>query len=125
MELARRNVIKGAVATMGAGALLSGAKAFSDEAASGQDASWDREADVVVVGAGMGGLCAGLKALDDGIENVVIVEISKWLGGGSSFSAGVIHVGMAGQDRETFDSYTGYLGVDMGFKALMDMGDML
>ena len=123
MELARRDMVKGAAAAMGAGMMLAGSTALADEADASQQ--WDREADIVVVGAGMGGLCAGLKALDNGVENVTIVEISKWLGGGSSFSAGVIHVGMAGQDRETFDSYTGHLGVDMGYNALMDMSDML
>ena len=102
MEITRRNLVTSGAMAAGLAAVSS--SALADEAALGD--AWDREADVVIVGAGMGGLCAGVQALQNGIQNVIIVEISKWLGGGTSFSVGTIHVGSAGTTREEYDAFT-------------------
>lgn len=125
MEIARRNMLKGAAAMAGAGALAASNIALADEAAA--DTTWDQEADIVVVGAGMGGLCAGLQALQDGVEKVTIVEISKWLGGGTSFSAGSIHVGFGGSDEDEFNQNSHFQNVNnpRAYKAFSEIPDLI
>ena len=128
MELARRDMLKGAAAMAGAGALLAGTSAMAAESSAASDAgTWDREADLVIVGAGMGGLCAGLQALQDGIENVTIVEISKWLGGGTSFSAGSIHVGFGGSNEDEFNKNSHFQNVNnpRAYKAFSEISDLI
>lgn len=131
MELTRRNIVAGA-ATLGAGVAAMGAAklAQADEAqdqvatevADGSD--WDDEADLVIAGAGMGGMCCGIQALDDGIENVLICEISKWVGGSTSFAFGTVHVGSAGTDREHYDTFNRGLGNDLGWDCVSDLGSL-
>ena len=52
---------------------------------------FDEEVDVLVVGAGSGGMTAALTAHADGLR-VLLVEKSKWVGGSSSLSGGGIWV---------------------------------
>jgi succinate dehydrogenase/fumarate reductase flavoprotein subunit len=113
MEVTRRDLLKkGALA---AGALVAGSVALagcSDDAAgsNGSNASgtWDQECDLVIVGEGMGGLAAGVRALENGIANVIIVETSKWPGGGSSFAVGGIHASGMGNSEEQYLQNTRY-----------------
>jgi succinate dehydrogenase/fumarate reductase flavoprotein subunit len=77
----------------------------ADSSAASSDAEYDYSADVVVVGSGFGGMVAGVRALQNGVENVILVEISKWLGGGTSFSVGTVHVGAAGTTDEEYDTF--------------------
>jgi hypothetical protein len=100
-------VAAGAVAAAGvAGMVAQGSAASAQEQDSA--AEFDRTCDVVVVGSGMGGMCAGVEALKDGAKDVIIVEISKWTGGGTSFAYGAVHGGSAGKTIETFDQFTEY-----------------
>lgn len=136
MEIARRNMLKGGIATAGAISLAvagsqalvsSAARADESAAESASGISWTREADLVIVGAGMGGLCAGVRALQNGIENVTIVEISQWLGGGTSFSAGTIHVGFGGSDEAEFNANSGHLNANnpLAFAAFSDIPGLI
>lgn len=56
----------------------------------GSDA-WDFETDVVVVGSGAGGLCAGLTVNAEG-RTSLIIEKNSTVGGASVVSGGVIWV---------------------------------
>ncbi len=108
-NITRGELLKGTGAAAALGLAAAGmVGAQTAQAADADDVAWDMNADLVVVGAGMGGLTAGVQALEDGIENVVIVEISKWVGGGSSFSNGSIHVGSAGTTRDSYQKFSHY-----------------
>lgn len=96
MTITRRNALRGSAAlatgiTLGIG---TAGHAFAAESAT------PPETDVVVVGAGMGGLCAGLRAVENGLR-CTVVEVSKWVGGGSSFSSGAIHYNNWGTTEES------------------------
>ncbi|NPV08498.1 MAG: FAD-binding protein [Anaerolineae bacterium] len=65
---------------------------------------WDMEVDVVVAGAGHGGLCAAVAAAEEGAD-VLLLEISSKTGGGSAWSGGYIHA-MGLQDWEEYNAHT-------------------
>lgn len=107
--IARAGAAAAAGAALGAAAIASAdeaAVAGQAEDAGAQDAP--QSADIVVVGEGVGGLTAGVRALEDGVGSVVIVEASRWIGGGSSFSAGAIHAYGMGKTREDYLRNTRY-----------------
>ncbi len=109
MEITRRNLVGGMVggaAACGVAVAGTAARAAKADEAAGD---WDMQADVLVIGEGMGGLCAAMTALQAGVENVTIVEVSKWPGGGSSFSVGSIHASSAGITAESLYNWTGGL----------------
>lgn len=132
MELTRRNIVAGGAALTAAAAAGIASAARADEQAA--DAAvetavdtagdWDDEADVVIAGAGMGGMCAGIQALEDGVQNVLICEISRWVGGSTSFAFGTVHVGSAGTDRAHYDAFTRGLGNDLGWECVADLGSL-
>lgn len=131
-NISRRSLVAGGaaaaatVAAVGAaGNALASESSSSVEEITGQ--GFDRSADLVIVGAGFGGLCAGLQALDDGVENVTIVEISKWVGGGTAFSEGSIHTGITATNEDEYNAATGYLNVNnpIGYKAYSSIADLL
>ena len=130
MEFTRRNIVAGAAALTASAAAGVAAIAHAEEAEQAEVEAveaapeWDDEADIVIAGAGMGGMCAGLQALENGIENVLICEISRWLGGSTSFAFGTVHVGSAGTDREHYDQFTRGLGNDLGWKCVADLGPL-
>ena len=75
MELSRRTLVTSGALAAGAAIAASSISAAAADEAAGQ------AADLVIVGEGMGGLCAGVRAIQNGIANVTIVEVSKWPGG--------------------------------------------
>jgi urocanate reductase len=92
IRVSRRGFVKGAAA--GAG-LLAGAGALAScgtatrPGASGIPSRWDKEADVVIVGAGGTGIVAAIEAANGG-ASVVVLEKAEVVGGTTSLSAAVI-----------------------------------
>jgi urocanate reductase len=87
--IGRREFLRrGTVAGVGAVALGGVAPA----AASTEGARWDREADVVVIGAGAAGLPAAIAAVDQG-ATAIIVEQHFDVGGRAIISAGGVGIG--------------------------------
>ena len=107
-RVSRRQFVKGAAAVAGAGALASCAPAATpaptaapaptcppaEECAPcpvpGVPETWDKEADVVVVGFGGAGGCAALEAADAGAE-VIILEKTATPGGATCLCAGIFY----------------------------------
>ncbi len=122
MELNRRNFVTGTTAIAAASALAAGtvAAAQADEAAPSEGMS----ADLVVVGAGVGGLTTGVRALQNGVQNVIIVEASRWVGGGSSFSLGSMHTNGMGSTVESYKAATGYQSTsDLALESFVAVDD--
>lgn len=93
MTITRRDLLisgTGAAATVAAGGLTS-AKPASAQAAH-LPAKWDREADVVVVGAGATGLPAAIIAREAG-STVILLEAQKDIGGHAITSGGNVPLG--------------------------------
>ena len=96
----RRGFVSGAAVAAGTAAFAGATGvAFADDSMAPAN---HQVADIVVVGEGMGGLATGVRALQNGVQNVTIVEVSKWIGGGSSFCAGAVHAYGMGKTREDY-----------------------
>lgn len=67
--------------------------------AKGDDVSWDREVDVLVVGSGTGAMAAAA-AKDAGAENVLIIDKSERWGGTSATSGGGFYIPLAYTAKE-------------------------
>ena len=106
MTMDRREFIKkaslGAAVLAGSGFLV-GCNSTDAVAPASAPAKWDMETDIVVAGAGNGGLSAGASAAEEG-KKVTVVEISAFLGGGSAWSGGSIHA----WGLETWEEYNKY-----------------
>ena len=89
-RISRRGFIKkGAAAGLGATALTG----FGAEEANAQNrVRWDREADVVIAGAGASGLCAAISARDNG-ATVIAIDENHDIGGHSMVSGGNVPLG--------------------------------
>ena len=74
------------------GAAVGAAAALPAEPARAEAARWDREADVVVIGAGAGGLPAAIAARERG-ASVIIVEMNFDIGGRCMMSFGGLYIG--------------------------------
>ena len=85
-SIKRRDLVKGAavaaVTTMGVASVAH---------ADGAERAWDKECDVLVVGASSGGVFAAAKAAEDG-ASVILVEASSYLGGTALLSGGALHI---------------------------------
>ena len=89
----RRQFLKsGAVVGAGGAATLAGLGATTAQAAQADAIRWDREVDVVVIGAGAAGLPAAIAARDEG-ASVLVVEQHFDIGGIAIMSGGRIHIG--------------------------------
>ena len=89
----RRQFLKsGAVVGAGGAATLAGLGARAPQAAQADAIRWDREVDVVVIGAGAAGLPAAIAARDGG-ASVLVVEQHFDIGGIAIMSGGNIHIG--------------------------------
>jgi fumarate reductase flavoprotein subunit len=94
--LSRRGFLAGAGALLAASTLAGctpNAEAATATDVSWMPAKWDYEADLVAVGAGGGGLAAGITACDEGLEAIVIEHLN-YAGGSSAICGGGI--GMCG-----------------------------
>jgi len=83
-----------------------------------QIAEWDREVDVLVAGAGPGGMTAGLVAALEGLE-VLICEKSQQIGGTGSTSAGTLWIpgnsaGVAAGHKDSVENARSYLNALIG-----------
>jgi len=84
----RRNFLKGAAVAAGAAGLAAlGAKEVKAESKPWLPAKWDKEADVVVVGAGATGLPAALEAVERG-ASVILTDQHSDVGGSGMISWG-------------------------------------
>jgi 3-oxo-5alpha-steroid 4-dehydrogenase len=110
--------------TSGAGlaAGLGGAIGLRDSAHAAQTelpATWDIEADVVVIGAGGAGTCAAIEAARAG-ASVVVFEKASTPGGNTAHSGGVIYLGggtplqKANGFEDTPENMYAYLELQMG-----------
>jgi hypothetical protein len=89
MATTRREFIKtGASAGVGAAALAS----LVPHPVDAQQVAWDRECDVVVVGAGAGGMAAAIAARDEG-ASVILVEQNFDIGGRAILSGAAVYLG--------------------------------
>ena len=89
--VSRRSFLRsGAAVGVSGAAALAGARAA--DAADSKDIKWDREVDVVVIGAGASGLPASIAARDGG-ASVMLVEQHFDIGGCAIISGGAIHIG--------------------------------
>ena len=89
-RLTRRDFVK-ASASAGAGAAALSIPGTA-HAQMADTVSWDREVDVVVIGAGAGGLVAGIAAREKG-ASVIIVEKNFDVGGRAMMSFGGLYIG--------------------------------
>ncbi|CAD7287077.1 flavocytochrome c [Campylobacter suis] len=62
---------------------------------------WDKEFDAIIVGSGFAGSAAMLSMLEEGVNNVIMIEKMPYLGGNSAYSAGSMAVaGTKMQERD-------------------------
>ena len=106
LMLDRRRFLIGA-GGLGAGAALmiagcSPSNGTSSEASDSSSASADEtvEAGFVVVGAGMAGFCAAIQAVEDGCENVVLLEKNNAVGGSTLYAEGIFGNETAFQEEQ-------------------------
>jgi 3-oxosteroid 1-dehydrogenase len=89
-ELTRRDILRGAgVAGAALGAVSLGA--CQSESTTGPAIQWDHEADIVVVGTGVGAGTAALTARENG-DSVVMVDKAPVFGGTSAKTVGVLWI---------------------------------
>jgi FAD binding domain/TAT (twin-arginine translocation) pathway signal sequence len=89
-NFSRRDFVKTAAASVGAVA-LSGV-ASGELEAQGRAVKWDKEADVVVVGAGAAGLPAAIEAAEGG-ASVILIDANFDIGGHAMVSGGNVALG--------------------------------
>lgn len=89
-QVSRRNFLK-ASAAAGVGVAALGGRETA-KAADTKDIKWDREVDVVVIGAGASGLPAAITARDGG-ASVIVMEQHFDIGGCAIMSGGMVHIG--------------------------------
>ncbi|MCL2137680.1 MAG: FAD-dependent oxidoreductase [Coriobacteriia bacterium] len=98
--LSRRDFLKGAALTASAASLLTLAACNSDDkeesgpssASPGGGQAWTQEADVVIIGGGIVGIVAAIRAKDLG-ASVIIIEANYAAGGHALTSGGIMHLG--------------------------------
>ena len=92
IQIARRNFLKH-TAIASAALAANGVLGATPAAAAGVPRKWDKEADVVIIGSGIAGLCASIEAADAG-ATAIILEKDAEPGGCAKFSGG--HMTVAG-----------------------------
>lgn len=89
-NLSRRDFVKTTAAGVGAAALAGVGPGEAE--AKGQSVKWDKEADVVVVGAGAAGLPAAIQAAEGG-ASVILIDANFDIGGHAMVSGGNVALG--------------------------------
>lgn len=56
----------------------------------GDTGKWDRQADLVVIGAGAAGMAAAVEAADQGVKNIILLEKMSFIGGTAILSHGLL-----------------------------------
>ena len=82
------------------GAAVGAVALTAAQPAKAADVSWDREVDVLVIGAGAGGLVAGIAAREKG-ASVLIVEKNFDIGGRAMMSFGGLYIGGGNRIQKT------------------------
>ena len=82
---------------------------------------WDREVDVLIFGAGMGGMCAALYASLEGLD-VLLCEKTDQVGGTTSTSAGTVWIPGSNQAKrdgvpDKIDEARRFLAAEIGPRA--------
>src|SRR5207302_8372860 len=95
-KLNRRNFLSGSAATGGAAALA----AFSGSEAQAQNIVWNRQADIVIIGAGVAGLSAAVEAAEHG-SSVIAIDMNYDIGGHGIMSGGQLHLGGGNEHQKT------------------------
>jgi hypothetical protein len=85
-------LVKGGAAGVGVTALVSGGDSPTAQAQQAVPRRWDREVDVVVVGAGAAGMPAAVRARDLG-RTVIVIEENYDVGGHAIISGGITNIG--------------------------------
>lgn len=103
-KLSRRDFIKGAAASAAlvtAGSVLSACANESSNSQEGnkESVAWDMETDVLIIGAGGAGMCAGYEAAQAGAK-ALILEKSAIFGGTSIRSGGIIQASGTSVQKE-------------------------
>ncbi len=88
----RREFVKNSAVVGTAAAVGVGESPFLTRTGQAQAIEWDRQADVVVIGAGAGGFAAALAARDQGVS-VMLVEQNFDIGGRAILSGGACYLG--------------------------------
>lgn len=82
-----------------------------------EEARWDTQADIVVVGFGGAGVCAALEARENGAD---VLAVDRFEGGGATaYSGGIIYAGDTAVQREagvsdSVDEMARYLALEVG-----------
>lgn len=96
-QLSRRDFLKGSAAVAATGLMSSVFNA--EETAEASSVTWDIEADVLILGAGGSGMCAGYEAATAGAKTVIL-EKSDTFGGTSIRSGGIIQASATDVQKE-------------------------
>ncbi len=102
-NLSRRDFVKTTATGLGATA-LAGVTAAPAESAAGDSPDpkhWDREADIVIIGAGATGLPAAIEAIENG-ASVIVVDANIDVGGHAIISGGNIALGGGTSRQEKY-----------------------
>lgn len=101
-SISRRSFI-GAAGALGAAAAVAGASSAASvaRAASAADISWDKTADVVVIGLGGAGDAAAVSALEAGVS-VIAIECNEQGGGSTRICGGLVYLGGGTPTQQRF-----------------------
>lgn len=112
MTVARRGFLKASAAALAVNTLRDSLLPTYIEAQR-EEASWDKQTDIVIIGSGIAGICAAIEAADAGSQ-VMVLEKDAQPGGCAKFSGG--HMTVAGthlQKQAGIEDHPDWLYTDM------------
>jgi len=101
-DIGRRAFLKGTAFTS-LGLVAAGCAPKTVEEQSAIPGTWDKEADVVIIGAGGTGLAAAVEAVEAG-ASVIVLEKGSVYGGSTAFSSGIVLAAATKIQKELTDS---------------------